>query len=750
MFRSSQLGQKQLGQSQLGQVGEVDTGDQIELSGIASAEALGTPLIQGYITPTAIGSGEAFGTFSLSTEKITLEGIPSAEALGTISLVQNIELAGIASAEALGTPLIEYTITLSGIASAQAVGALSLDTGIGLTGIVSAEALGLLTFLDGDKDFRLFINSVDRTSYLRADTFRVSMQLSSNWTAAMQLIDPAGTYRPSNGQRCEFWWKGTLMFAGPIQSVSEQFYSSTSLMVNDVELMDWSQILTRRVINREYRFEDGFTTLTSILQDLIDNYLAVEGITLGTISTSVTMVYGDAFDFKLKGAQVCIGELAEFFQVDWKVNQYGILSMSTFTSVAAPWTLSDDDGNIPVDTPRVTRDLNGYRNRQFVRSDTVAVAFNSETFIGDGTTRDFTLTQPVARSTAGEANPQVFVDGSEYICIRRSEISGFNPADASVAPYTGPEWWHWDDLNEPSPGGVHPGRIVSMWYTFTPPGIGDVVRIDYPVGSEAGANYIQDTAEIAARQAIEGGSGLYESLDDFAAVPAGGTNAALSAGLLDRFGRENVKLQFSTFRDGLEPGMFINATGLTQPLVGESLLIESVDAASESGSMFGKSTQTRNNQTGPHLRYNVVASNARARKVGAATRFEEINRKLQRAAKTPKTYSWSILGNLALETIPLINSVFEDASLREATLTLGTGPTGADVKINILYDGVTVFDAVRRLVYQAGAGNGVAHFQSVFNPSPFRILRGGQLSISVEQVGSGTAGANAVIHLFTM
>jgi hypothetical protein len=102
----------------------------ISPSGIASAEAFGTPRLQGAILPTAIASAEAFGVHALVDAATTIapSGIASAEAFGLGEVVGEAGAAGtitlgagITSGEAFGTAVVteDATIRPTGIPSAE-------------------------------------------------------------------------------------------------------------------------------------------------------------------------------------------------------------------------------------------------------------------------------------------------------------------------------------------------------------------------------------------------------------------------------------------------------------------------------------------------------------------------------------------------------------------------------------------------------------------------------------------------------
>lgn len=134
----------------------------LEPTGIASAEAFGTPTIQAgevTISPTGIGSGETFGTPTIQAGAVSVSptGIVSAEAFGTptISASSDISPTGIGSGEAFGTPSLLATndISPTGIGSGMVFGTPTIvagDVTLSPTGIGSGEAFGTPTVAHGD------------------------------------------------------------------------------------------------------------------------------------------------------------------------------------------------------------------------------------------------------------------------------------------------------------------------------------------------------------------------------------------------------------------------------------------------------------------------------------------------------------------------------------------------------------------------------------------------------------------------
>ncbi len=120
--------------------------------GVASAEAAGTPAIQSNIALSGVSSAETHGSTTVSPQpmSITLSSVASAEAVGdpTIIQVQLVQLTAVDTAEAHGSTTVapqSVNITLTGLSSAEAVGSAAVASQLNLTGISSAEAVGTIT-----------------------------------------------------------------------------------------------------------------------------------------------------------------------------------------------------------------------------------------------------------------------------------------------------------------------------------------------------------------------------------------------------------------------------------------------------------------------------------------------------------------------------------------------------------------------------------------------------------------------------
>jgi len=113
----------------------------LTVTGIAGAEALGTPSLTLKIAPSGIASAEAFGQPTL-TLRIAPSGIATTEALGTPSLTMKISPSGIASEQAVGEPALTLRLAPAGIAGGEAFGSAQFNFTISPPGIASEQAVG--------------------------------------------------------------------------------------------------------------------------------------------------------------------------------------------------------------------------------------------------------------------------------------------------------------------------------------------------------------------------------------------------------------------------------------------------------------------------------------------------------------------------------------------------------------------------------------------------------------------------------
>jgi hypothetical protein len=92
---------------------------------------------------------------------------------------------------------------------------------------------------------------------------------------------------------------------------------------------------------------------------------------------------------------------------------------------------------------------------------------------------------------------------------------------------------------------------------------------------------------------------------------------------------------------------------------------------------------------------------------------------------------------------PLKHEMWEAGTVIEARAVIKTAPTGQKLIIDINDDGTSIF-GTSKLEIAAGATSGSLSSGSISNPS---VAKGSVLTMDLDQVGSGVAGADLTVYL---
>ena len=119
----------------------------------------------------------------------------------------------------------------------------------------------------------------------------------------------------------------------------------------------------------------------------------------------------------------------------------------------------------------------------------------------------------------------------------------------------------------------------------TAPGNGVVVHCKYQ-GQYPLISVSSDEAERVARQAIEGGTGLVESLVDEAYHESGGSSLQSARAKITDYARSATKFTYPTTQSGIKPGQLQRVNYPLFGLVDEDMLIESVVITEEGDNLW--------------------------------------------------------------------------------------------------------------------------------------------------------------------
>jgi hypothetical protein len=224
---------------------------------------------------------------------------------------------------------------------------------------------------------------------------------------------------------------------------------------------------------------------------------------------------------------------------------------ASYQSIPAPWVLTDKD--ILVDGLQVTNNGDLYRNRQIITG-VVATGTNSETKIGDGTTRSWTLGGVLI------AAPTIYLNGQ----LQTVGIKGID---------TGKNFY-WT-LNSAVIDQDTSGTILQQTDQLSFP------NYEYQYTTSITINNMGQfpgTTSQAQFAALSGGTGIVEEVTDVSSQALNVSAAtAMANDLLQRFGVIGNEIQFKTLRTGLAIGQYLPVFNPETSLNDVEMLITAID-----------------------------------------------------------------------------------------------------------------------------------------------------------------------------
>jgi len=228
--------------------------------------------------------------------------------------------------------------------------------GAGLASVALASTeqdSGNATDAQAIRPFTLELNGVDVADWFKVDSLQISDTLGQPMSCQFTLVNP--TTRPRPGDVVRVLYYSEVLIAGLMTRCQPTPSIDLGTTFYECESSDWSILLTRRRIRRN--FTD--TPVANIVDSILDNELAGDGLTIGTIDQGVNIPLvdvknGRVFDMLRDIA----GATGQSMYVDF---DKAIQFVST-SNPDAPKSLT----YATVEASSLTEDLEGYRNVQKV------------------------------------------------------------------------------------------------------------------------------------------------------------------------------------------------------------------------------------------------------------------------------------------------------------------------------------------------------------------------------------------------
>lgn len=390
------------------------------------------------------------------------------------------------------------------------------------------------------------IGGVDTTSLVRVDTLKVRDQLNGRNTASFDLVSTDGAYRPTVGAEVVITRNGTRLFAGFVNDYEEEDVPGNwAALLFRVPCVDYNAICNQRLVAKAY--EAAGQTLGDIVRDIVATFLNGEGIATTNVQNGPII---EKAIWNYQTAAEAFNDLADLSGYMWYVDYNKVLTFCARDTNAAPFALTNTSANYRKMKVRRTREQ--YRNKQIIRAGKDLTDPRTESFKGDGTRKTFSLSFPVGKAPTATINAV-------------AKTIGIKGVDSGKDLY-----WN-AGSNEISQDDAATALATTDTLAVTYQG-------EFPIMLAA-----QDDSQIAARQAVEGGSGLHEAIEDYPNVNSAEQAEQVGQGLVQKFGRIPTIVTFETDVPGLAAGQLVSITNTLHGLSG-SFLIESVSF----GDMFGR------------------------------------------------------------------------------------------------------------------------------------------------------------------
>lgn len=669
----------------------------------------GTVSSSAIVGSTMIPSAETFYAGSLGSFIIGSAIIPTAETFYSGgSLAPPGTLVGISpipsaetffSSGGVGTGFIVGSTMIPSEENFPTSGAVLSHNLTGKYMIPSAEQFFYGGVVMEDRAITVFVAGQPRS--ILARTIQATLALQQTNTLQFDYRDAAATFHAEVGQEVLLYAGTERIFGGTVDESTESNYPNDSGILAQVKASAFDNIFDHRVVG-EF-FPQGSITVEGIIAYITNVYLSQDGFTYdasdGDPGQNVGILGDQLFNWvTVRDAFNSLSNITTWaFNVDaFRVIRWFPVNLGLGN---APFNITDS-GTTPVLSAQATSAISGavsisvrnyrgtYANRVWGRSSTQQSALWTDTYTTampgpfpnsqqppDGIRQAFFTKYPMTTM------PSVTLNGVPQRVISLLDVAT-TPSGS------------WDFYWIPPQGGFQGGNVVQQNFSETPPSSASTLIVTYAT-TIAPINSVQCNAQILARQAVEGGSGLYETVMDLPSTTTLDSVNSYITGLLDRYGCvDGIPQQviYSTDTAGVFPGM-LQSIARTVPLIASA--------------SFQVSQVTFTDIDGQFLRYQVTADKGYYQGNWLDFYGAIVNRGKLPQPQNRMQYLWQIAPSypgivnpgLHAGTQPTPNTVQNSVEIMQSLMVTFTAPGPAqDVSINVFVNG----NSTGSFIYPAG------------------------------------------------
>lgn len=361
---------------------------------------------------------------------------------------------------------------------------------------------------------------------------------------------------------------GQLVFSGYITQPKATLNLSKQSLIWTLQCISQDYIAKKRVYTANWTNK----TCGYIVQDVMNTVLASEGVTRGqiydgltpstTLYPSPTLYPGgnvglvpQAIFYYTKVSDVLDAMVKEASSSGipyyWMIDQNKQLWFVPYTSVAGPDIDASqiDHKNNP---PSVTYANPNYRNTQYITGGVAQTSQMTETRQGDGKTRTFTMSYPLA------AVPSAFTVNGTTKTVGLKGTSGSN---------------YYYAVNDP---------VITQDTGETILVSTDTLSITY-IGQFPNTAIVSNAAQISYQAGVDGTSGINEEVENDPTLTTSTNALSEGSNLLTRLAQQGAQFSFTTKQSGFIPGQICNVNIPQFNFNSTQVLVETVTVADLDG-----------------------------------------------------------------------------------------------------------------------------------------------------------------------
>ncbi|MEA4884254.1 MAG: hypothetical protein VB144_11485 [Clostridia bacterium] len=338
----------------------------------------------------------------------------------------------------------------------------------------------------------------------------------------------------------------TGVFNGQIEKPGIELLPAGAGLMHHLSIVDWGCIMSRRFYSGTHlNYKAG-----DIVKCLIADGLTGEGFTVADVQDGPVL---KKTQFAYLSVADCMAELSRLTGYKWWVDAGKGVHFVERIATAAPWGIVANSDLIAYDL-QVEYDRSQYRNVQRVK--------------GTKVTAD-KISQIRWTATAGQTvfyvQHATAVNGTTaYDEIEKAPEITVNDVVQLIGSVGDPNIrWVFE-----------PGSNTIRYIGDTPLSAGDVVELSY-FGRFPILGYAVNKDEITARQAIEGGTGIYEAVEVDEGIDRADIATAKAETILEQYDHIPTKVMFRTSTHGLHAGQLLDIA-LPELSIGKKFLIDNI------------------------------------------------------------------------------------------------------------------------------------------------------------------------------